>query len=48
MRELRNTVAHDYPLNAEEFVSSLNELMRGRGVEELKAVYGRLKERVSI
>ena len=40
-------MAHDYPLNTEEFVSSLNELMSGRGVEELQAVYVRLIERVS-
>lgn len=44
MRELRNTVAHDYPLDTREVVTSLNELVACMGM--LKAVYGRLKEKI--
>lgn len=43
IRELRNTVAHDYPLDTREVVDSLNELIGSVG--RLKEVYGRLKER---
>ncbi|WP_251623336.1 toxin-antitoxin system antitoxin subunit [Odoribacter lunatus] len=43
MRELRNTIAHDYPLDTQEVVVSLNELVESTG--SLKIVYERLKER---
>ena len=44
MRELRNTIAHDYPLATQEVVVSLNELIGCIGA--LKGVYERLKEKV--
>ena len=43
MRELRNTIAHDYPLNTQEVVLSLNELVGS--TETLKVVYERLRGR---
>lgn len=43
IRELRNTIAHDYPLSTQEVVLSLNELVGS--TETLKVVYERLKER---
>lgn len=43
MRELRNTIAHDYPLDTQEVVLSLNELVGS--TETLKVVYERLRER---
>ena len=42
IRELRNTVSHDYPLGTKEVVDSLNELTRQ--VETIKNIYSRLKE----
>jgi len=42
IRELRNTVSHDYPLGTKEVVDSLNELIRQ--VETIKNIYSRLKE----
>lgn len=42
MRELRNAVAHDYPLETKEIVASLNELVRQ--FEPLKEIYFRLME----
>ena len=43
MRELRNTIAHDYPLDTQEVVLSLNELVGS--TETLKVVYERLRGR---
>lgn len=42
IRELRNTVSHNYPLGTKEVVDSLNELIRQ--VETIKNIYSRLKE----
>ena len=42
IRELRNTVSHNYPLSTKEVVDSLNELIRQ--VETIKNIYSRLKE----
>ena len=44
MRELRNTIAHDYPLDTQEVLLSLKELVRS--VVPLKCVYERLKGKV--
>ena len=41
MRELRNTIAHDYPLDTQEVVLSLNELVGS--TETLKVIYERLE-----
>ena len=43
MRELRNTIAHDYPLDTQEVVLSLNELVGS--TETLKVIYERLRGR---
>lgn len=42
IRELRNAVAHDYPLETKEIVDSLNELTLQ--FEPLKEIYSRLME----
>lgn len=42
IRELRNAVAHDYPLDEGEVINSLNELFTQQ--ENLRKIYLRLKE----
>ena len=43
MRELRNTIAHDYPLDTQEVVLSLNELVGSTETLKLYLVYLSLK-----
>lgn len=42
VRELRNAIAHDYPLDEGEVIESLNELFNRQ--EDLRKIYSRLKE----
>lgn len=42
VRELRNAIAHDYPLDEGEVIESLNELFNHQ--ENLQKIYSRLKE----
>ena len=42
IRELRNAIAHDYPLDEGEVIESLNELFNRQ--ENLRKIYFRLKE----
>lgn len=46
IRELRNEIAHDYPLSENDVVSVLNELISK--VSTLKAIYERLKKSVCV
>ncbi len=42
IRELRNEIAHDYPLLENDAVAAINELIRQ--FDTLKMIYGRLRK----
>lgn len=42
IRELRNEIAHDYPLLENDAVAAINELIRQ--FDTLKVIYGRLRK----